>query len=175
MGRSTSAHRWRIGMALVVAMFAVTGCGSNFNAQSEQMYQPAVGMSDRSGQVYAINTLIVTDGKGDGTVIAALINQAHRDDRLRGVTVVDDKGSTLQVAPLPANGLRLASTQSVQLADSGAVRVSGSSLQAGTVVSVTFTFAQAAPVTLDVPVVNDSSTYASVPVGPVASGSTPSP
>jgi hypothetical protein len=170
VSRSRSAQRWRIGAGLVAAVFAIAGCGSNFNAQSEQIYQPAVGLSDRSGQVYAINTLVVTNGKGDGTVIAALINQAHHDDHLRSVTVVDGKGSQLQVAPLPANGLRLPSTQSVQLADSGAVRVSGPSLEAGTVVTVTFTFAQAAPVTLDVPVVEDSSTYASVPVGPAKSG-----
>jgi hypothetical protein len=170
VGRSRSAQRWRIGVGLAVAVCAVTGCGSNFNAQSEQIYQPAAGLSDRSGQVYAIDTLIVTNGKGDGTVVSALINQAHRDDHLQAVTVVDGKGLQLQVAPLPAGGLRLPSTQSVQLADSGAVRVSGASLEAGTVVTVTFTFAQAAPVTLDVPVINDSSTYASVPVGPAKSG-----
>lgn len=167
MGRSPASHRLRavIGAAAAAAL-TLTGCGANFQAQSQQVYQPAVGVNDRSGSVYAINTLVVTDGKGNGTVIAALINQARQDDTLQEVSATDDSGKALAVRPLAHGGVALASGQSVQLADSGAVRVSGKSLEAGSLVTVTFTFAQATPVTVDAPVVsNRSSVYSTVPVG----------
>jgi hypothetical protein len=165
----------RIGVGVAAVAFTLAGCGSNFNAQSQQEYQPAVGLTDRTGQVYAVDTLVVTNGHGDGTVVAALINQAHQTDILRAVSAVTDQGTKLKVGPLPGGGLRLPYEQSVQLANSGAVRVSGSTLQAGSVIHLTFTFQQAAPVQVDAPVVTDSSTYSSVPVGPATSGTVPSP
>jgi copper(I)-binding protein len=175
VGHWAAAPRLRIGIGLGAVALTLTGCGSNFNAQSQQEYQPAVGLTDRTGQVYAVDALVVTDGHGDGTLVAALINQAHKTDSLRAVSAVTDQGTKLHVAPLPANGLRLPYQQSVQLANSGAVRVQGSALQAGSVVHLTFTFQQAAPVRVDAPVVNDSSTYSSVPVGPATRGTAPSP
>ncbi|MBA2558437.1 MAG: hypothetical protein H0V07_00855 [Propionibacteriales bacterium] len=166
MGRSPASHRLRAVTAGAVAAALVTGCGAGFQAQSQQIYQPAVGVNDRSGSVYTINTLVVTDGKGDGTIIAALINQARQDDTLHEVSATDGSSKALAVKPLAHGGVALASGQSVQLADSGAVRVSGKSLEAGSLVTVTFTFAQAAPITVDAPVVsNRSSVYSNVPVG----------
>lgn len=176
MGRSTTARRapgWIIVLAALLLLSS--GCGSNFNAQSQQQYQPAVGVSDRTSGVYAINTLVVTNDNGDGTVVSALINQAKHDDTLAKVTAVDNLGAALKVAPLPASGLSLPAGQAVQLADSGAVRLSGSSPKAGTFITLTFTFAQAAPVAVQVPVVINSSTYASVPVGPSGAGTTTTP
>lgn len=175
MGRPTAARRLRLAIAVLAAALTLTGCGASFNAQSEQPYQPATGVSNRSGEVYAIDALVVTNGNGDGTVVCALINEAEHDDALRAVSAVDDKGSALTVAPLPSNGVPLPAHQAVQLATSGMVRVNGSTLRAGTFVTLTFTFAQAAPVTVGVPVLDQNSTYANVPVGPVGAGTTPSP
>lgn len=166
MGSSIAARRGRLGVGLAAAVLALTGCGSNFGAQSQQQYQPAAGVSDRSGQVYAIDTLVVTNGNGKGTVVSALINQTRQDDSLRAVTAIDSNGSGLTVGQLPASGLPLPSRQAVQLANSGAVRVSGKALQAGSFVTLTFTFEQAAPLEVDVPVLLNSSTYANVPLGP---------
>lgn len=154
---------------LVTTALVLVGCGANFNAQSEQQYQPAVGVNSRTAGVYVIDTLVVTDGKGNGTVVSALINQQSSDDTLQSVTAQDLHGHSLQVSQLPNNGVRLPSGQAVQLGDSGAVRISGSPLLAGGVITLTFTFAQASPKRLEVPVVTDSSTYSRVPVGPMSS------
>ena len=160
-----SAHRAAAVLLALVAAVALGGCGSNFDAQTQQPYQPAVGISSREGQVYAINTLVVTDGNGNGTVVSALLNKAAEPDTLGSVTAVDDQGSQFRVA-LPSAGVPLPPQQLVQLAESGAVRVNGQSLEAGHFITLTFTFANAAPVEIDVPIVdNDDPTYADVPVG----------
>jgi hypothetical protein len=150
--------------AAAVAL-TVVGCGSNFDAQSQQVYQPAVGISDRDGDVYAINTLIVTDGRGNGTVVSALINQAEGEDTLRSVTATDDHGTELQAQPLPDGGIALPPRQSLQLGSEGLARISSDTLEAGQFVTLTFTFANAQPVEIDAPVVNDGPIYADVPVG----------
>jgi copper(I)-binding protein len=154
------------GIGLAAAGLALTGCGAGFDAQSQQLYQPAVGINHRVGDIYVINTLVVTDGKGNGTLVCALVNQQTRDDTLKSVSAADGQGSQLQVV-VPSSGVRLPARQSVQLADSGAVRVNGASLQAGSIITLTLTFAQAAPVTIESPVVDDSPTYSQVPVGPM--------
>lgn len=171
MGPSTdnsgARRRRRTGIALALAGLALAGCGANFNAQSQQQYQPAIGVSNRSGDVYAIDSLVVTDGRGNGTFVSALINQQARDDTLQSVSAVDAKGSQLQVSA-PSSGVRLPAGQAVQLANSGAVRVSGASLQAGTFITLTLTFAQAAPLRIQVPVVTTQAPYDKVPVGPTS-------
>ena len=161
------ARRW---LALVCATTALAGagaCGSNFNAQTQQQYQAAEGISDREGDVYAINTLVVTVGEGNGTVVAALINQAATEDTLQSVTAADgDK--PMRVLPLPEGGIVLPSSRLVQLASDAAVRIRSDTLRAGYFVTLTFTFANAAPLELDVPVVTadeEGSPYADVPVG----------
>lgn len=154
-------------IGLAVAGLALTGCAASFNAQSQQQYQPAAGVSDRSGDVYAIDSLVVTDGRGDGTLVSALINQQARADKLISVTAATLKGSQLQVAA-PSGGVPLAPGRAVQLGYSGAVRVNGASLEAGSIITLTFTFAQAAPLQVQVPVVTDTTTYKRVPVGPTS-------
>ena len=158
-------RRFLAGACAAAAMMGVVGCGSNFDAQTQQPYQPAVGISDRSGQVYAINTLVVTDGQGNGTVVSALINQSGAEDTLQSVTAVDDQGGGMSVQRLPQGGITLPPRNLVQLATDGSARLSGESLEAGRFVTLTFAFANAAPVKVDVPVVAQTSTYADVPVG----------
>ncbi len=160
---------------VVTAALLLSGCAAGFSAQTLQPYQPGEGISSRSGQVYAINTLVVTDGKGNGTVVAALINQKSKQDALMSVAATDTRGSTLKVQALPRGGISLPYGQSVQLADSGAVRISGTGLEAGMFITLTFAFSQAAPVKIMVPVVNRGSIYAKVPIGSTGRGSPPIP
>lgn len=164
-GVTAPPMRRRLVVGSAAVALSVAGCGSNFDAQSQQVYQPAVGISDRDGDVYAINTLIVTDGGGNGTVVSALINQTDAEDTLRSVTAADDRGADLQAQPLPDGGLPLPPGQSLQLGNEGLARISSDDLEAGRFVALTFTFANAEPVEIDVPVVNDGPDYVDVPVG----------
>src|SRR4051812_21155557 len=61
----------RTALAAAAAAAALSGCAASFNAPTNEPYQPAAGISDRSTAVYAINALVVTDGSGNGTVVGS--------------------------------------------------------------------------------------------------------
>jgi hypothetical protein len=171
--RTSGRSRWLTAATAVVAVLALSGCASNFNAPTNEPYQPAAGISDRSGAVYAINTLVVTDGSGNGTVVSSLINQQETDDSLQSYSATDSAGKAITTTPLdspiplPAYP---SPDQTVQVGDSGDLRLSGDNVVGGTFVDITFTFASAAPFTVNVPVVvgGPDTAYADVPVGPVS-------
>ncbi|MGH3447583.1 MAG: hypothetical protein ACRDP4_08155 [Nocardioidaceae bacterium] len=152
-------------IVVALALPVVAGCGANFGAQTNIPYQPAEGISDRSSAVEAINTLVVTDGQGHGTVVSALINQVEKTDTLVSVKGTDDKGQPLNVTKTSAITLPYLTT--VQLANSGDLRVQSDNLQPGYHVWLTFTFKNAAPVRVQIPVVMQGPEYVDVPVGAV--------
>jgi hypothetical protein len=155
-----------------MAALALSGCAANFNAPTNDPYQPAAGISDRSGEIYAINVLVVTDGSGDGTVVASLINHAADDDSLDSYAATDSAGQEIATAPL-SDPIALPAPpspdQSVQVGPTGDLRLSGDNVEAGTFVTITFTFGSAAPLAVEAPVVSGGSDtiYADIPVGPV--------
>ncbi|MBA2773068.1 MAG: hypothetical protein H0U36_03370 [Nocardioidaceae bacterium] len=176
-GRSGSAsrRRWLVpALVSVVLLGALTGCGAGFDAQTNQPYQPAPGVTVRTSDVYTVNTLVVTDGEGDGTVVTSLVNQASEPDKLVGLTAQDGEGGGVEVSPLPDGGIELAPGQAVQTATDGALRVHGDTLQAGSLITLAFEFESAARVEVEVPVLAASTEYADVPIGP-AGGESPSP
>jgi copper(I)-binding protein len=165
--------------AIVVATAGLSGCGGNFNAQTDQIYQPAVGSNNREGQVYVLNALLVVGDGSDAALVAGLLDQAGTDDTLTAVTAKSSKGNDLTVTinndqiPLPTRTL-------VRLSQDASVAISGQAgdLGPGGTVSVTFTFQNADPVTLDAPIVAREGAYADVPLpspSPSASPSTAPP
>lgn len=172
--RRSSASRWRVVAVATLVLIVLTGCGASFNAQTNQPYQPAEGTNSRDGDIYVLNALVVTDGRGDGTVVTTLINQRDADDALQSVTAVDENGNSIHVDRL-AQEFSLAPQDGVQipsdtLPDGGVISLRGNALQAGRVITVTFTFADAAAVEIGVPVVAVGTIYTGIPIGP--SGST---
>ncbi|NUR05631.1 MAG: hypothetical protein HOQ22_04505 [Nocardioidaceae bacterium] len=145
--------------AVVLAAPVLSSCGVNFGAQTDQVYNPSVGVDDRSGQVDVLNALIVSGDDGSGTVVASLVNNnQEQPDTLRGVggqgLTVQPGGSTT----IPPGGL-------LNLATKGRIFVRGENVVPGKFVDVTFTFDKANRVNLQVPVVNASNpVYADVPL-----------
>ena len=180
-GVSALSRRRRTAIALLAACAPVlAACGANFDAQTNQVYQPAVGVNDRSGDVYVVNALVVTDGSGTGTVVASLINQANQSDRLVNVLA-----STTAGAPLEATGLRkgieLPPLEAVQIVDDRVVSVTSTAagaepgsdkggVTAGGYVTLQLQFERAPVVEVTVPVVSKSSehqdVYRDIPVNP---------
>ncbi|MGI8576575.1 MAG: hypothetical protein ACR2KG_01375 [Nocardioidaceae bacterium] len=162
----THRARGRRAAVLVAAVAPLlAGCAAGFSAQTNQPYQPAEGITVRQGAVFVIDTLVVANDKGNGTVVAALVNQANRADSLVIVTA-SEQGRPLRVTNTAGKPIRLPSQTGVQLANSGDIRVDGH-FRPGDIVTLDFEFANAAPVRIDAPVLSDSSEYADVPVGPV--------
>lgn len=149
--------------AVLLAAPALSSCGVSFGAQTDQVYNPSVGVDDRSGQVDVLNALIVSGTNGSGTVVASLVNKNQQtDDTLKGVSGAGkDAGMTVKPGgdtTIPAGGL-------LNLATQGAVTIHGQRVVPGNFVTITFSFDRAQSVTLDVPVVSHSNPdYAGVKV-----------
>jgi hypothetical protein len=160
---AVSVRRRLATAVLVLAVPAVSGCGINFDAQTGQVYNPSVGVDDRSGSVDVLNALVVSGAQGSGTVIATLVNndQTHADS----LTALSGAGrdSSLQITTggttrIPAQGL-------LNLAEEGRNFVRGSRVQAGYFVEITFSFDRGKSVTMGVPVVSaDQPEYGGVPL-----------
>jgi hypothetical protein len=155
--------------AVVVALMVpvLSSCGVNFSAQTDQVYQPAVGSDDRSSMVDVLNAMVVSGSTGSGTVVATLVNNDQaQDDTLRGVAGAG-KDASIKVTPggdttIPTAGL-------LNLATSGSIFATGEQLEPGSFVELTFTFDRAEPVTLDVPVVSaDNPAYADIKLPPAS-------
>jgi hypothetical protein len=162
--RTARLRPWQV-LAFVAALcLTVTGCsGVGFNEQTNKFYQGAAGITNRDGEVYALNALVVTDGKGNGTMVGTLLNVMSTADSLQGVTATDSNGKALTTklaSPVP-----LASEQAVKLETNASVRLTGKGMVAGYYIHVTFTFATAAPLSMSIPVLPQGTEYSSVPVG----------
>ncbi|MGZ4460529.1 MAG: hypothetical protein ACXVEU_20030 [Nocardioidaceae bacterium] len=149
--------------AVIAAAPAISACGVNFGAQTDQIYNPTVGTDDRSGTVDVINALIVSGKHGSGTVVAGLVNNsAAGSDRLVSVAGAG-KTADVQVSvggptKIPARGL-------LNLAKDGKVTATGSSIVPGKFVTLTWSFQRGKSVTFDAPVVAaSSSAYKDVPL-----------
>lgn len=150
---------------VVVPLLAACG-GRGFHAETNEIYQPGPGITDRDSSVYALNALIVSDGGSNGTLVTALINQGPKADTLESVTAKNTVGHPLQTT-IVGGSIPLPVQRSVQLAQSGDVRIDGALLP-GTYCSVTLTFRDSAPVDFQIPVLTKAaaSDYSDVPVGP---------
>jgi hypothetical protein len=163
-------------MALPVVP-ALSGCSvgtTNFDSQTNEIYNPAQGVNDRSGSVEVLNALIVSDQAGSGRLIAGLANTGSTDDALTGVEGTAD-GQTLTVTN-SGGTTALAPNKLLQLADPDAatVLISGLEVKPGNFVSVTFHFQHADAVTLEVPVVEPGEDFAGVKVPSASPSSTTS-
>lgn len=164
-------HRLLGALAAVLAPL-LAACGAGFQAQTNQIYQPGPGISVRDGGVYALNAQILTDGKGNGTLVAALINQVATPDTLESVSLQNRAGKQLD-ATILSSTIALPSQRSVQLASTGDVRITGD-LAAGTYATLSLFFRNAKPIEVGVPVVATAPMYDGVPLGPVPTPTTPS-
>ena len=75
--------------AVLLAVPTLSSCGVNFSAQTDQVYTPAEGVNDRSGDVDVLNALVVADTDGTGRFIAGLANNTDKEETLTGITGVD--------------------------------------------------------------------------------------
>lgn len=162
----------RLLVATAVLTPLLAACGAGFQAQTNQIYQPGPGITERGSTMDAINMLVVTDGSGNGTLVAALLNQQPQQDTLESVEMTNTAGKALTTTILSST-IALAPQKAVQLAETSDVRVTGD-LVAGTYATITLTFAHAAPISAMIPIVAQSATFAKVVTGPIPTPTTPS-
>lgn len=138
----------------VIAGLTLSACGTSFGAQTNKVYQPAVGANER-GDVETHNTLLVANGDGSATLSAGLVNNLDDSQTLTKVTVSDEKDKALTVKS-PEGTLTL---DSKDLTTLGSVTPSGvfvvtQGAEPGAYVTITYTFSESSPLTVRAPVVS---------------------
>lgn len=146
----------------VVAAPVLSSCG--FDAQTNQVYNPAVGTQDQSGSVDILNAVVVSGSDGSGTLIATLVNNdLTEDDKLTSVSGAGEE-QNLQVTL--GGTTKVDSGALLNLAEEGAITVEGEAVLPGAFLTLTFSFQRGASATFDVPVkeYSEEGPYADVPV-----------
>jgi len=160
--------------AAIAALFlAPTLAACGFSAQTDQVYQAAAGVNDRSGDVEILNAQVVSAEDGTGTFVATFDNNTDTADRLVSVTG-GGVTATSDGVVIPADGV----ANLAEPAETGSpvqVQLDGDAVRAGGWIRLTFVFANGQSTKLLVPVVANSEDYHDVPLpsGPAAT-STPS-
>lgn len=152
--------------ALVLTAPAMTACG--FNVQTDQDYQPAVGVNDRTGQVDVLNAVVVSAEKGSGQFLATFVNKSTTESvRVLSIGSGDSEGSVL--------GQTLKPESVLNLAQESAVSISGEDLAPGKFVEVTIDFSNGQQTVVNTPVVANDAHYSEFGKAPVTPSSAPTP
>ena len=155
-------------LAGLLVVGALSGCGTGLDAQTNAIYDPGDGVNERGGGVDVLNALLVANPDGTGTVSAALLNNGEEADELTGVSVsvdgeeltVDDSGLPVELPSSPRDPLNIEDEAALYVDD----------VEAGFFVTLSLQFQNAAPVEIEVPIVErgdepSNDMYASVPTG----------
>ena len=142
-------------VALVLLVPLLGACG--FGAQTDQVYQPAVGTNDHKGQVDVLGAVVVSAVKGTGTFVASLDNKNPRKD----ITLTSVEGSE-GIEPQLVAPVKIEAGTMVNLADIGAVRVTGEGVEAGGFARLTLTFDTGQTSEVNAPIVAKVGPYSEV-------------
>lgn len=144
--------------ATVTLSLALAACGANFNAQTMKPYQPAEGTNATSGSIAVRNLLVLADEDGTGELHAAVVNTGKTDDTLVGIASEPaapqgEEGTppaTVTVGDVRPMTLAAGTSLTLPPVSGKPFTVTGG--KPGVMVTLTLTFAKAAPITAHVPV-----------------------
>ena len=143
-------------IALLIISTVVTGCGAGQNAVTRNFKQVTDGVEGQSAEIRLRNVLIVKTATNDAVLVGTLVSWSDEPDAITGISI--------------HNTPALLSTGSFELVKNKPVIFVGDSANAdayipslnkvaGERIPVTFTFAKAAPVTVDALVLNSEGFY----------------
>jgi hypothetical protein len=153
-------------LAMVLLVPGLAACG--FNEQTDQVYQPAVGVNNRSGVVDVLGAVVVSGSDGSGTFSASLVNK-DQTDAATLASVTGPTGVQIQLTQLA----KVEPDSLSNLADIGAVSVSGDDVKAGNFIRMTLQFDTGQETTLNVPVVDRAQEFSQVRPAIPSSSATP--
>lgn len=141
--------------ALLACLSLLSACG--FNPQTDAVYQPAAGTNNRSGTVYILNSVIVTDKQGEGTWAGSLVNtNQSKPEQLVNVTYWNAAGAPITIKPADL----------VNFGQTGQIMVHSPKIKSGAFVPMTFSFASGQITHLLTPVLpyDPSEKFSAVPL-----------
>lgn len=165
-------HRGPLLSLVMVALMGLVGCGTGFDAQTIEPYDPGVGANERLDTIDILGALVVANGDGTGTVSATLIGQPGTEHELGDVRAETLGGEEIDVQVDGSFTVTSQTQQPQKLGDASAeetalIVLSGDTFAPGDFVEVTFAFSDAEPFEVQMPVVTrgEDDTYAEVAQG----------
>ena len=143
-------------IALLIISTVVTGCGSGQNAVTRNFKQVTDGVEGQSAEIRLRNVLIVKTATNDAVLVGTLVSWSDEPDAITGISINNI------AATLSAPSFDLLKNKPVIFVGDSAnadAYIPGLNKVAGERIPVTFTFATAAPITLDALVLNSEGFY----------------
>ena len=142
--------------AVLIISTVVTGCGSGQNAVTRNFKQVTDGVEAQSAEIRLRNVLIVKTTTNDAVLVGTLVSWSDEPDAITGISINNIP------ATLSTGSFELVKNKPVIFVGDSAnadAYIPGLSKVAGERIPVTFTFATAAPVTVDALVLNSEGFY----------------
>lgn len=143
-------------IALIVITSTLTGCGSGQMASTRLIKQVTDGVEAQTDEIRLRNVKVIKTSTGSGVLIGTLVNWSDKSDQITSVTINN------QPAIYTAKTSELLRNKPItfvgDIANADAY-ISMLDKEPGYRIPVTFTFATAAPVTLDTLIVNGDGIY----------------
>lgn len=148
----------RTTVALATAAMALGLSSCSYDNPTDMVYNPGIGVNDQSSSVDVLNAVIVkgSDTSTGGVLVTTLVNNEEQsDDRLAGVEVgPEDQGVDTSFG----SSVDIPGGELVDITDEG-IEVSGEGVADGAFITLTYSFANAESVTVQVPVVVQGEGY----------------
>jgi len=143
-------------IATIAIATTVTGCGSGQMAQTRLIKQVTDGVEAQSEEVRLRNVKVIKTATGQGVLIGTLVNWSDQADAITAISINNIPAIyTAKTSDLIKNK---PITFVGQIANADAY-IPSLDKSAGYRIPVTFTFAKAAPLTLDTLIVNGDGIY----------------
>ncbi len=143
-------------IALIVITSTLTGCGSGQMASTRLIKQVTDGVEAQTDEIRLRNIKVIKTSTGSGVLIGTLVNWSDKSDVITSVTINN------QPAIYTAKTSELLRNKPItfvgDIANADAY-IQSLDKEPGYRIPVTFTFATAAPVTLDTLIVNGDGIY----------------
>ena len=143
-------------VALLIISTLVTSCGSGQNAITRNFKQVTDGVEAQSAEIRLRNVLIVKTATNDAVLVGTLVSWSDEPDAITGISINNIP------ATLSAPSFDLVKNKPVIFVGDSTnadAYIPGLNKVAGERIPVTFSFATAAPVTVDALVLNSEGFY----------------
>jgi len=141
---------------VLIISTVVTGCGSGQNAVTRNFKQVTDGVEAQSAEIRLRHVLIVKTATNDAVLVGTVVTWSDESDVITGISINNIP------ATLSAGRFDLVKNKPVIFVGDSAnadAYIPGLTKVAGERIPVTFTFATAAPVTVDALVLNSQGVY----------------
>ena len=142
--------------AVLIISTVVTGCGSGQNAVTRNFKQVTDGVEAQSAEIRLRHVLIVKTATNDAVLVGTVVTWSDEPDVITGISINNTP------ATLSAPSFELVKNKPIIFVGDSAnadAYIPGLNKVAGERIPVTFSFATAAPVTVDALVLNSEGFY----------------